>query len=115
MYCLESYPSPPKYLFSSPRVLSLKQCPKKHSANLQHSRRSPFSFKKLAPSLCAFYFHFTDLAQVQSSIEVMIKPKAPHLPLIRPTPPFSTPYRPKRPDSEEYCEAALASKQSLIR
>ncbi len=116
MYCLESYPSPPKYLSSSPQVLSLKQCPQRDPADLQHFRRSSLSFKKLAPSLCVFYFHFTDLAQIHPSIEAMSKPKAPHLPLIRPAPlfaPFSTPYRQKRPNVEECCEATLAFKQSL--
>ncbi len=113
----KSYPSPPRVCFFSSRALLFKQIPKKKSSDLQHFRRSSLSFKKLAPSLCVFYFHFTDLAQIQSSIEAMIKPKAPHLPLIRPTPlfaPFSIPYRQKRPDFGECCEAALAFKQSLI-
>ncbi len=116
-YVRQSYPSPPQFFALPPQELSPKQCPKKYSADLQHFRRSSLSFKKLAPSLCAFYFHFTDLAQMQSSIEAMIKPKAPHLPLIRPAPlfaPFSIPYRQKRPDFGECCEATLAFKQSLI-
>ncbi|WP_126354004.1 hypothetical protein [Mycoavidus cysteinexigens] len=117
MYCIQSYPSPPKISFFISQASLLKQNPKEKSPDLQYFQRSSFSFRKLAPSLCAFYFHFTDFAQIQPSIEAMIKPKSPHLPLIRPAPlfaPFSTPYRQKFLDFGECCEATLAFKQNLI-